>query len=116
MNDGIDQLKKKPNGSSVWISLSKLFWYLHERNIVSFLCLRKCIGNGEGTRSWWKIGWAMVFLWRNFLVFLFHGIKKECLVSDKLVNGQWVWNWNRVVREGVLQQLNFWFLSLVFRR
>nr|KAJ0193295.1 hypothetical protein LSAT_V11C800404310 [Lactuca sativa] len=91
LNDGLDHMKKKPNGLSVWISLSKLFHYLHERNIVSFLCLRKCIGNGEGTRflveNWLGDGILMEKFPRLFVM----ESNKECLVSDKLVNGEWEW-------------------------
>ncbi|GJU30484.1 putative RNA-directed DNA polymerase, eukaryota, reverse transcriptase zinc-binding domain protein [Tanacetum coccineum] len=92
---GFDQVGCKTNGISAKIVGSSN--YLHSNGILPVDSLRYKVGCGSLIRLWkdtW-LGNSPLYLRFNILFRLEQD--KDCLIIDHFSNGQWHWNWSRVV-------------------
>ncbi|XP_071688124.1 uncharacterized protein [Rutidosis leptorrhynchoides] len=93
-------------GSSVWISIVKLFHKLKADGSLPNNVLRVKVGNGNSIRFWkdnWK-GDGTLACRYNRLLHL--DADPECLLSSRLVNDKWAWEWVRGIGPRNLANLN----------
>ncbi|GJY95940.1 RNA-directed DNA polymerase, eukaryota, reverse transcriptase zinc-binding domain protein [Tanacetum coccineum] len=90
---GLDNQGCKFNDT--WARIVGTSNFLYSNDIIPFNSFRFCVGCGTRIRFWkdhW-LGDSPLFICYNRLYRLEQD--KDCLIIDRIVNGQWKWNWSR---------------------
>ncbi|GKA05773.1 putative RNA-directed DNA polymerase, eukaryota, reverse transcriptase zinc-binding domain protein [Tanacetum coccineum] len=81
--------------------------YLHSNDILPSDSIRFRVGNGTSIRFWKDLWTENVPLYLRYDRFFRLDQDKDCLISDRFINNQWVWNWSRPT----LRARNFGYLN-----
>ncbi|XP_071736903.1 uncharacterized protein [Rutidosis leptorrhynchoides] len=90
---GLDGSKFK--GKRFWVKIVDTFQKAKASGLVPANILRKKVGNGRSIRFWKDncLGGGSL---KDKFPRLYHlEVNPDCLVSDRVVNGTWCWNWRR---------------------
>ncbi|XP_071739784.1 uncharacterized protein [Rutidosis leptorrhynchoides] len=91
-NGGIDS---NINGSSAWPTIVKLFSKIKRDGLLPANVLRVRVGNGHSIR-YWKDNWRGDGSLANRFNRLMHlDVNSECLLADRIDDGNWKWEWSR---------------------
>ncbi|XP_071688860.1 uncharacterized protein [Rutidosis leptorrhynchoides] len=107
------------HGSSVWPTIVNLFGKLKRNELLPSNVLRVKVDNGHSIR-FWKDNWRRNGNLGNQFNRLMHlDVNPNCLLSDRLVNNMWRWNWSRADigprNVSMVQQLNDVVCDIVLR-
>ncbi|GKB76850.1 RNA-directed DNA polymerase, eukaryota, reverse transcriptase zinc-binding domain protein [Tanacetum coccineum] len=79
--------------SGTWANIVKSYSMLHSKDIILWHTLQHKVGNGSSIR-FWKDNWIGNESLSSMYNRLFHlDVDANCLLSDRLSNGIWSWNW-----------------------
>nr|GEU51569.1 RNA-directed DNA polymerase, eukaryota, reverse transcriptase zinc-binding domain protein [Tanacetum cinerariifolium] len=85
------------NCNGVWSSIISSYSMLHDCNFLPLGNLCRKVGNGTSIRFWkdsWNGNGSLMTRFNR----LYHlDSNKDCLLSDRNVNGSWVWSWKMQV-------------------
>ncbi|GJX22737.1 RNA-directed DNA polymerase, eukaryota, reverse transcriptase zinc-binding domain protein [Tanacetum coccineum] len=85
------------NGCSskgLWAQIVGSSNYLHSSNILPIDSIRFQVGCGSQVRFWKDIWLGSSPLCTRFSRLFRLKQDKDCLIMDRIANGQWVWNWS----------------------
>ncbi|PWA52848.1 reverse transcriptase domain, Reverse transcriptase zinc-binding domain protein [Artemisia annua] len=81
--------------NGTWANIVKSYSMLQSKDIIPMHTLRHKVGNGSSIR-FWKDNWIGNGSLSSKYNRLFHlEVDANCLLSDRLSNGSWSWNWSR---------------------
>ncbi|GKB46795.1 RNA-directed DNA polymerase, eukaryota, reverse transcriptase zinc-binding domain protein [Tanacetum coccineum] len=92
---GFDQNGCKFNG--IWSSIVGTSNYLHSSSIIPMDSIRYQVGCGSIIRFWKDTWLGSSPLCMRFSRLFCLEREKDCLIRDRISNGQWKWNWSRSI-------------------
>ncbi|GKE91855.1 hypothetical protein Tco_1572950, partial [Tanacetum coccineum] len=89
----------------LWADIVGSSNYLHSRNLIPKDVLKCNIGNGSAIH-FWKDLWLGDEPMKSRFNRLFHfDFNEDCLLRDRLIDGNWSWHWRRPISSGRIETI-----------